>query len=203
MASGQGLTLLSGPANAGKVALLLERYLDVLDRDPVLIVPYGSDVERIERELLARHGALLSGDIGTFDDLFERLARAGEDARPVVTDTQRRLAVRAAVSTAPLHGLTASARFAGFADALAATLAELESGLVEPTELQGDLARLHAAYRAELDHLGVWDRELLRRYAVQRVEGEIDAWDGRPVLAYGFEDLTGAEWALLQALAGR
>ena len=26
MASGQGLTLLSGPANAGKVALLLERY---------------------------------------------------------------------------------------------------------------------------------------------------------------------------------
>src|SRR5204863_9603214 len=28
-------------------------------------------------------------------------------------------------------------------------------------------------------------------------------WQGRPVFAYGFEDLTGAEWALLEALAGR
>src|SRR5262249_39764006 len=29
------------------------------------------------------------------------------------------------------------------------------------------------------------------------------AWEGRPVFAYGFEDLTGAQWALLEALAGR
>jgi hypothetical protein len=49
-----GLTLLAGPANAGKVSLLLERYLDALPRDPVLIVPNRSDVERAERELLAR-----------------------------------------------------------------------------------------------------------------------------------------------------
>ena len=33
--------------------------------------------------------------------------------------------------------------------------------------------------------------------------GELEAWGGEPVFAYGFEDLTGAEWALLQALAGR
>jgi ATP-dependent helicase/nuclease subunit B len=203
MASGQGLTLLSGPANAGKVALLLERYLDALDRDPWLIVPYGSDVERIERELLARRGALLSGDIGTFDDLFERLARAGGSLRPVVTDAQRQLIVRTAVSGASLNGLGASARFAGFADALAGALSELESGLVEPGDLDGDLARLYAAYRAQLDRLGLWDRDLQRRYAAERVGGELEAWAGRPVFAYGFQDLTGAEWALLQALAGR
>jgi ATP-dependent helicase/DNAse subunit B len=35
------------------------------------------------------------------------------------------------------------------------------------------------------------------------VAAELDAWSGEPVFAYGFEDLTGAEWALLQALAGR
>jgi ATP-dependent helicase/DNAse subunit B len=203
MASGQGLTLLSGPANAGKVALLLERYLDALDRDPVLIVPYGSDVERIERELLAKRGALLSGRIGTFDDLFERLARDGGANRPVVTNAQRQLIVRTAVSAASLNGLGPSARFVGFADALSGALSELESGLVEPTDLEGDLAGLYTAYRAELDRLELWDRDLQRRYAAERLGAELESWEGRPVFAYGFEDLTGAEWALLQALAGR
>jgi hypothetical protein len=108
MASGRGLTLLSGPANAGKVALLLERYLGAIDREPVLIVPHGSDVERIERELLAQSGALLSGDIGTFDDVFERIARTGGSSNPVATDAQRQLIIRTAVSATSLNGLGAS-----------------------------------------------------------------------------------------------
>jgi ATP-dependent helicase/DNAse subunit B len=203
MASGHGLTLLSGPANAGKVALLLERYLEALERDPVLIVPHGSDVERIERELLAKRGALLTGDIGTFDDLFARIARDGGSARPVLTDAQRQLIVRTAVSATSLNGLGASARFSGFADTLGGALAELESGLVDPGDLRGDLALLYASYRAELERLELWDRDLLRRHAAERVAAELDAWSGRPVFAYGFEDLTGAQWALLNALAGR
>jgi ATP-dependent helicase/DNAse subunit B len=203
MASGQGLTLLSGPANAGKVALLLERYLEALERDPLLIVPHGSDVERIERELLARRGALLSGDIGTFDDLFARIARDGGSARPVVTDAQRQLIIRTAVSATSLNGLGASSRFSGFADALGGALAELESGLVDPADLRGDLSLLYASYRTELERLELWDRDLLRRHAAERVAGELDAWSGRPVFAYGFEDLTGTQWALLNALAGR
>jgi hypothetical protein len=47
------LTLLAGPANAGKVALLLERYREALASEPFLIVPNRSDVDRVERELLA------------------------------------------------------------------------------------------------------------------------------------------------------
>src|SRR5689334_10375978 len=203
MASGRGLTLLSGPANAGKVALLLERYLAALDRDPVLIVPHGSDVERIERELLAKRGALLSGQIGTFDDLFERIARAGGSTRPIATDAQRQLIVRTAVARTSLNGLGASARFSGFSDALGSALAELESGLVEPEQLSGDLALLYSSYQAELEKLGVWDRDLRRRYAADLVARELDAWSDQPVFAYGFEDLTGAQWALLEALAGR
>ena len=203
MASGRGLTLLAGPANAGKVALLLERYLGALDRDPILIVPHGSDVERIERELLATCGALLSGRIGTFDDLFEEIARAGGSNLPVATDAQRQLIVRTAVAQTSLNGLGASARFSGFSDALGAALAELESGLVEPDQLSGDLALLYSSYRAELEKLGLWDRDLRRRHAADLVSGELDAWSDRPVFAYGFEDLTGAQWALLEALAGR
>ena len=114
MASGRGLTLLAGPANAGKVALLLERYLGALDRDPISDRADGSDVERIERELLAKCGALLSGRIGTFDDLFEEIARAGGSNLPVATDAQRQLIVRTAVAQTSLNGFGASARFSGF-----------------------------------------------------------------------------------------
>jgi ATP-dependent helicase/nuclease subunit B len=197
------LTLLAGPANAGKVALLLERYRDALPDEPVLIVPNRSDVDRVERELLASCGALLGGQIGTFDDLFRRLARDGGEHRPIATDAQRALIIRRALARARLNGWTRSARFAGFADALSSTLGELESGLVEPSELEGDLAGLYGEYRAELDRLGLWDRDLQRGAAAERVAGELEAWNGRPVFAYGFEDLTGAQWALLEALAGR
>jgi ATP-dependent helicase/DNAse subunit B len=197
------LALLVGPANAGKVARLLDRYLENLEREPFLVVPNRPEVDRVERDLLARRPALLGGTIGTFDDLFERIARGDEGHRPVLTDAQRGLALRRVLAAASLNGLGRSARFAGFGDALAGAISELESGLVDPADLDGELAPLYGAYRDELERLTVWDRELERRRAVERIEGELSAWDGRPVLAYGFEDLTGAQWALLRALAGR
>jgi ATP-dependent helicase/DNAse subunit B len=197
------LSLVVGPANAGKVALLLERYLDALEHDPVLIVPNRSDVDRVERDLLRRRPALLFGSIGTFDDLFERVARGGNGARPVAGDAQRALVARRVVASASLNGLGRSARFGGFADALLQAVGELESGLLEPEDVPGDLAGLYAAYRAELDGLGLWDRDRLRRNAAERLATDLSAWNGSPVFAYGFEDLTGAEWRLLEALAGR
>jgi len=200
-----GLTLITGPANAGKVALLLRRYLDALPRDPYLIVPNRPDVDRAERDLLRLQPALLAGTIGTFDDLFARIAFDGGDARAVASDAQRALVVRRAVSVARagMNGLSRSARFGGFADALLSSIGELESGLVDPGDLAGDLASLYAAYRAELDRLGLWDRDLVRRFAAERLGSDLAAWRGEPVFAYGFEDLTGAEWSLLEALAGR
>jgi ATP-dependent helicase/DNAse subunit B len=197
------LRVIAGPANAGKVELLLGRYLDSLEREPVLVVPNRADVERVERELLVGSRALLGGSIGTFDDLFERIALGGSEARPRLSAAQRALLVRRVIAAAPLDGLSASARFGGFAESLQQSLGELESGLLDPDDLDGDLAVLYRAYRDELDRLGLWDRDLLRRAAVERLRSELGSWQGEPVLAYGFEDLTGAEWALLEALAGR
>jgi ATP-dependent helicase/DNAse subunit B len=194
------LSLLAGPANAGKVALLLERYLAALGSDPILIVPNRPDVDRTERQLLARTGALVGGTIGTFDDLFERIARGNGAHKPVITNAQRTLLLRRIVAA---HAGGPSARFSGFADSLGSTVSELESALLEPAELEGELAELYAAYREELDRLGLWDRELERRHAADRAAGDLGAWSPRPVFAYGFEDLTGAEWALLEALAAR
>jgi ATP-dependent helicase/nuclease subunit B len=197
------LTLLAGPANAGKVALLLDRYLADLAREPVLIVPTGSDVERVERDLLGRQGALLGGTIATFDDVFASIAARNGASRPAVGDAQRALLLRRVVAGARLSGFGRSARFAGFADALGTAIAELEAGLLEPDDLDGDLAELYRRYRAELDRLGLWDRDLRRGHAAERLAGDLASWDGRPVYAYGFEDLSGAQWRLLEAFAAR
>ncbi|HZB23126.1 MAG TPA: hypothetical protein VE444_04720, partial [Gaiellaceae bacterium] len=181
-----GLNLLVGPANAGKVTLLLERYLAVLDREPVLIVPNRSDVERAQRDLVARAGCLFGGEIGTFDDVFERLAFVA-GGRPTATEAQQHLALRRAVGRTSLNGLSASARSAGFAETLREAIRELQAGLVEPDRVEGDLARLYAAYRTELDGLELRDRELLRAHAVERLLSDFEAWHGEPVFAYGFE----------------
>ena len=203
-----GLALVVGPAKAGKIARLLAGYLEHIERDPLLIVPNRTDVDRIERDLLLRAGALLGGSIGTFDDVFRDLTLGSRDARPVASESQRALIARRVLSLTPLNGLGRSARFSGFADSLLAALSELESGLLDPGQLEsgqldGDLALLYAAYRTELDRLALWDRDMLRRHAVERLRSDLDAWDGRPVFAYGFEDLTGAEWGLLEALSAR
>jgi ATP-dependent helicase/nuclease subunit B len=198
-----GLALVVGPAHAGKVALLLERFLEALPQDPWLIVPSRPDVERVQRDLLRRRGALLSGSIGTFDDLFRSVADADPERRPVASEAQRGLAIRQAVLGAELNGLGRSAVSGGFADALQAALAELQSGLVDPEALEGDLRVLYSSYRGVLDRLGLWDRDVLRRRAAERLARDLGSWSGKPVFAYGFEDLTGAEWSLLQALSGR
>ena len=198
-----GLSLVIGPAHAGKVALLLERYGSALDRDPWLVVPNRVDVDRVERDLIRRRPALLAGTIGTFDDLFRHVAQAGFDDVAEASETHRGLAVRRAVARLELDDLGRSATTSGFADTTLATIGELESALLDVDELEGDLARLVHAYREELSKLCRRDRDGLRRAAVERLRGDLDAWSGAPVFAYGFEDLTGAEWALVEALAAR
>ena len=139
------LSLVAGPANAGKVALLLERYLARLDDEPTLIVPNRSDVDRVERDLLARCGCLLGGSIGTFDDLFERLVADDPAAGALATDAQRALVV----APRGRGGALERARRAPRARAASptrslSTLGELESGLLDPGDLDGELAALHA-----------------------------------------------------------
>src|SRR5439155_26751284 len=136
-------------------------------------------------------------------DIFEHVVEGHDHERLLASEAQRALAVRRAISRTSLEGFARSAGSAGFADALLAAVAEAEAALLEPADLGGDLARLAGAYRDELDRLGTWDRDRLRRHAVDRLGKDLEAWHGEPVLAYGFEDLTAAEWALLEALAGR
>src|SRR6478735_8658061 len=129
-----GLSLVVGPAHAGKVALLLDRFVAALDRDPWLIVPNRVDVDRVERELAGRRGALLAGTVGTFDTLFSHLA--GSDPGPrVLGDTERSIVLRRIVDKSNRATPGTSARFAGFTDALGSALTEIEAGMLEPSDL--------------------------------------------------------------------
>jgi ATP-dependent helicase/DNAse subunit B len=201
------LRLIAGPANAGKVELLLDRYLGALEAsaglEPLLIVPNRADVDRVQLELLARRPALLGGTIGTFEDVFRDLARGSADRRSRLGRAEEALVIRRVVGRAELRGFARSAERAGFVDSLQQVLDELEAGLLAPDAVEGELGELYSTYRAELDRLERWDRGLLRTHAVERLRTDLDAWGGEPVFAYGFEDLTGAEWALLEALAAR
>ncbi|MFQ5426691.1 MAG: PD-(D/E)XK nuclease family protein, partial [Gaiellales bacterium] len=196
------LRLLVGPANAGKVARLLDQYVRWLDEEPCLVVPNRGEVDRIEREILRRSPGVVGGWIGTFDDLFEQIAAPlGHGA--VVSAPQRRLLLRRVSAAQPLNGLGRSARSDGFTDALAEAVREVESALVEPASLAAELAALVSSYRAGLLRVGLEDREGLQRIAVTRLQSDLDAWDRRPIVAYGFEDLTAAQWALLEGLSAR
>jgi ATP-dependent helicase/DNAse subunit B len=196
--------LIAGPANAGKVELLLDRYLAALEagQEPVLVVPNRADVDRVEGELLARAGALFGGSIVLFDRLFDRIAAGGVEGRPLGV-AERSLLVRRVLAGAELDGFRESAARGGFAESLLQAFDELEAGLLEPDAVGGELGSLWGAYRAELQALGRSNRGMRRRVAVERLRSDLDAWTGEPVFAYGFEDLTGAEWALLEALAAR
>ncbi len=210
------LTLLLGPANCGKVALLLDRFVDAVDAGatPFLVVPTRPDVELAERDLVRRRPALLGGVIGTFDDLFERVLIVSGRPAASLGSLERRLVLERVVADAQLETLAAPARFSGFVDGLARLFDDLASA-DQPAGLErrlqafstagrrGELAGLYGGYRARLDELGVPDRAGQRGAAAELLAGSLEAWDDAPVYAYGFEDVTGVQLAALRALSAR
>jgi hypothetical protein len=169
----------------------------------VLIVPNRSDVEAAERELLDRRPALLGGWIGTFDDLFTWLATGAPEALPAASPVQRALAVRRAIARGAAPSSDEPVQAPGYAESLSAALVELEEARLDPGDLDGRLAALYGGYREELAAAGLWDAGHRRRFVAERVANDLAAWDGPPVFAYGFEDLSATQWLLLRALAGR
>src|SRR5206468_708748 len=65
------------------------------------------------------------------------------------------------------------------------------------------LAPAYASYEAALAETRRARRGAPVGRAADRLENELSAWDGAPVLAYGFDDLSPAQLRLLAALAGR
>src|SRR5919199_1050224 len=174
------LTLVTGPANAGKAGRILGAYRDRIAEEPVLVVPAWRDVLHAQRELAGR-GAVFGTRVVRFRWLFQPVAeRAGAAVgRPrFATPAQRELLVEHAIATAQLDALAASAARPGFARAADRFFGELGRASVDP-------ARFWQARRA-LDAL----RE------------NPESWGRSPVFAYGFDDFDPLQLELIELLAG-
>src|SRR5919197_1634205 len=202
------LELVLGPANCGKIELLRDRFLEAVDAglEPLLVVPNRADVEAVERDLLRTRPVLLGGAVGTFDDLFEQVLGRCRELRPVASEVQRRAILGRVVRDAPLSVLAPSARFPGFLDAVLGVADELAGapGPAAPSDPRvAELTGLIARHRTALAEHGLTDRAGAHALAADLLESRLEAWDGRPVLAYGFEDMTAAQSGALRALAAR
>jgi ATP-dependent helicase/nuclease subunit B len=199
------LELVVGPVRSGKLGVLLDRFAAACRAGarPLLLVPAAFERDALERDACRSAGAVLGGEVVTLDALVERVlggevAVASEALDRVV---RRRIAQAQgpALGLRPLALASALERLARECDRAGAPAEALARGL-------GDEARLapaYAAYEAALAATGRARRGRLVVQAAERLERELAAWNGAPVFAYGFDDLSAAQLRLLAALAGR
>jgi ATP-dependent helicase/DNAse subunit B len=207
------ISAIVGPPNSGRAGAIRDRLEALLGSEPVLVVPTADDAARFERELCGSGGALLGASISTFVRLHDEIAAAtGAPLRPLLSDAQRLAIVRDVVAEADLRLLSGSARQRGFAPALERLIGELQAGLVSPEELaraardsgggeyEAELATLYAGYVERRDAAGRDDPHSAAATVTRSLRERPDSWGARPVLVYGFDDLTEAQLDLLGAL---
>jgi ATP-dependent helicase/DNAse subunit B len=208
------LSLIVGPPNSGRAGAVRERLEAGLDRDPVLVVPTLDDASRFERELCEQRGPVLGASILTFERLFEEVVRAtGASTRPALTRVQRLYLVRRAIATTDLGVLARSGRRPGFARALAVLIEEFQASGLDPATVEHtaaesvessryliELAALYRAYVDLRDELGLGDSHAAAAEATAAVRAQPDAWGPRPVVFYGFDDMTVEQLELVAAL---
>lgn len=208
------LHLVHGPPNSGRAGVIRERFLAALGRDPALIVPTPDDAFAFERELCRHRGALLGGSVLVFKGLFGEVAKAAGEAAPgPLSDDQRIRLLRAAIEQVELGPLRASAKRPGFAAALDDLIGEFQAAGLSPESvaagaftLEGsayldDLTALYRAYGALRDSRGHADSHTIAAAAIAALRQDPDSWGGRPVLFYGFDDMTVEQRELVAALA--
>lgn len=210
------ITLITGPANAGKAELVIEAVRGHLARgeEPLLIVPTRADVEHYLREL-AGDRAAIGVRVERFAGLIGEAVLRARIARPPLGALAReRLLEALAASQDPLlRGLSRR----GFTRALAELVSELQVRRVSAGRLlraleswdvadagsaavQAGLGRLFADYQDALRRLGRHDAEQRSVLALDALRERPALWGRTPVLFYGFDDFTTLQLDAIETL---
>ena len=222
------ITLITGPANAGKAREVLGTMRGHLahGEQPLLVVPTRADVEHYRREL-AREGVVLGARVERFEGLIDEVVLRAGASRPVIGSVARER-VLAAISRRSAEGELAAATVRssighprstpGFVGALARLVAELEVQRVTPARLEAalkawagadgalaaagaeELGRLWGEYRKLLERVGRTDGERRAAQALDALRRKPALWDGTPVLIYGFDDFGALQLDAIETL---
>src|SRR4051794_7274146 len=154
----------------------------------------------------------------TFSGLFRTVATAaGAPPGPELSPAQRLRAASVAIAARRerLRPLRRSAGRPRVARALERLLGELQAAGVEPEQVEASAATLEgSAYLADVGALyggyeevrrrtGRVDPHGIAREAIAELRRDGSFWGERPVLLYGFDDLTENQFELLAALAAQ
>jgi ATP-dependent helicase/DNAse subunit B len=212
------ITLISGPANAGKAELVMDavRRHVAHGEEPLLVVPTRADAEHYQREL-AGTGAALGVRVERFAGLIAEAVRRAGLGEPVLGVVARERMLEAIAGRAGEADTPAEISVApGFVRALGEMFAELQVRRVTPVRLSEalsswrtadglaghatELERLYAEYRATLRRLGRVDPEQRAAHALDVLRERPALWARTPVLFYGFDDLTRMQLDAIETL---
>jgi ATP-dependent helicase/DNAse subunit B len=212
------LTLITGPANAGKAELVFEGLREDLARggSPWLLVPSAADARYYRREL-AGESVALGVRVARFADLSEEIARRAGVGEESIDEVARERILRALVSEA-----VPRAPAPGYVRELARFVAELERAHVTPRRLHAAVRAWRAAEPAAAAHArptaDVYERYMRALAAADMLDVDsrcaraLDAlresparwcFPGTPqtaVFFYGFDDLTAYELDTIETL---
>jgi len=209
------LTLITGPANAGKAQAVMEAVRAELAaaRQPLLVVPTAADVQRYTREL-AGEGALIGARVTRFGGLLgEAVRRSGLEGR-VLPERARERLIAIVARRSGLAAAGGQPLSEGLSRAARELIDDLHAGAVAPTRLESALAKLgagsshrqvaamYAGYEGELARLGMTDIQQQRLRALRAIRADPSLWDGTPVLLYGFDDFSPPQLEAIRTLAG-
>ncbi|HEY2181342.1 MAG TPA: PD-(D/E)XK nuclease family protein [Solirubrobacteraceae bacterium] len=214
------ITLITGPANAGKAELVLDDVRRELAHgsEPLLVVPTRADAEHYLRELASDRVAM-GVRVERFAGLLDEIASRAGVAEPVLGVIARDRLLQALVRRASPgadDSIGAGTAGGGFVRALGELFAELQVRRVTPARLSRALERwreadgvgverpelggLFAAYRSELRRLRRFDREERSVRALDALRERPGLWSGTPVAFYGFDDLTPLQLDAIETL---